>query len=136
VSRKSPHLQEFVLADGVIHCAGCGAKLINSAIEHQRGCKATCRGHHAFDPGDDASWDIEVTLDLAELGLRHSKGGCTCGGKHEVSIGIRPENHGFVPEENVPDIEGAWQDLHALAHPDGVLYAENCREDACLAVTA
>jgi hypothetical protein len=136
VPRISPHLQEFVLVDGVIQCAGCGAKLINSGIEHQPGCEAVCKGHHVNDPGDAADWDIEVTLDLAELGLRHSKAGCRCGGKHEVSIGIQPVRHGFLPLDEVPGYAGftdeVIQALHEQAHPDGTIYAESCRERGCL----
>lgn len=132
--RISPHVQEFTMEDGAVRCAGCGAQLINAAIEHSPGCEATCRGHHANALGEAADWDIDVELDLRELGLQHRPGsGCGCKGRaHPVSVGFDPEGHGFIHESDT----AAWdaevlQVLHEQAHPDGVLYAENCREPGC-----
>jgi hypothetical protein len=82
-------------------------------------------------------WTADVMIDLKEAGLRHAPGETDgCGGMHYVEIDL--EGAGLHHDEDCPrgDPDGdhamALQRLHEIAHPQGTLYVEYCREPECL----
>jgi hypothetical protein len=85
-------------------------------------------------------YELDITVNLAELGLAHAPGSaCKCDGRaHPVSINIKPEEHDLHREDDCPALdypdvtEAVLQSLHEQAHPDGTVFTENCREAGCL----
>jgi hypothetical protein len=72
-----------------------------------------------------------VTVDLAAAGLTHAKGKSDkCGGTHEVDAQFvtRGDDDEWVSADRLVPL---FQKLHEQAHPKGVLYWENCREQGC-----
>jgi hypothetical protein len=89
-------------------------------------------------PKKKTGHEIDVTLDLAALGLAHAPGStCECKGKaHPVTISIEPEQHELhldadCPADRADAVETVFQSLHEQAHPEGAVFAENCRERGC-----
>jgi hypothetical protein len=86
--------------------------------------------------------DVDVTLDLRKLGLRHgtptrAHPKCGCGGEHPAHVEIDLDEEDLVRASEVPvimGIEDALQRLHELAHPDGTLLIASCREPECTEV--
>lgn len=83
---------------------------------------------------------VDATISLAHADLRHvPKAGCKCDStEHPVAAAIdlqdvlefaRKERctAEFFPEP----WEKAFQQLHEQAHPDGTIYASQCRETGC-----
>lgn len=82
---------------------------------------------------------VGVIIDLHQAELRHRKRHkgdpkCPCGGEHPVEVEVDMERADLVPVPEIPVFLGigeALQRLHELAHPEGTLYVQNCREPEC-----
>jgi hypothetical protein len=83
--------------------------------------------------------EFEVTLNLAALGLAHHPDStCPCDGTvHPVAVPFNPGELGLhqdyeCPSDRADAAEAVLQELHEQAHPEGAVFAENCREPGCI----
>jgi hypothetical protein len=84
---------------------------------------------------------VDATINLAHADLRHvPKAGCKCdkGENHPVAAVIDLQDvlefarkDGYTAEFFPEPWEKALQQLHEQAHPDGAIYASQCRETGC-----
>lgn len=128
----NPHVQKFIVRDGINCCADCKVRIIDGTITHLSTCGAVCRGHSDIASGD---YEIELELDLSRLGLQHSRGRTdNCRGLHPVITSIDLMRRGLHHEDECRSAEideDSVQAVHAALHPKGTRYSENCREPIC-----
>jgi hypothetical protein len=135
--------QRLMIRDGRWTCGYCGAGIENEEMVHETGCRAVRPVFFGVpDVAIGVDYEMTLTLDLHDLGLQHGRGaGCQCRGlAHRVTIFIDPAQHDLHRDDDCPaDTPLAaelLQALHEQAHPEGTVFAENCRERGCIDVGA
>jgi hypothetical protein len=120
---------EFIDRDGTLSCTRCLAGLKDGKIVHLAGCRAA-----GVSAGD---YEVDLIINLKDQGLVHADGSdCGCSGDHDLTVAVDLEAHELHADYQceVPALTAqAVQRLHELAHPEGAVYAENCREPECQA---
>lgn len=140
MASPTPFEQRLIIRDGQWTCGYCSARIENEIMRHAPQCRMVrpVPAETADQGSDRPDFELDIVVDLKELRLRHeAKSGCKCRGiAHEMTIVIDPADHDLHPAYDCvaaePDtVQAAVQVLHEQAHPEGTLYAENCRERGC-----